>query len=100
MEKIANYTEAQVAQIVKEYQDGIALETIAQSVGKSVRSVVAKLSREGVYQAKTRVAGGTRVTKASLVENLEDRFGLERGSLETLTKASMEHLQTLVTKMG
>lgn len=99
MEKIANYTEAQVAQIVKEYREGISVEQIAINVGKSVRSVVGKLSREGVYQAKIRVAGSTRVTKASLVESLEDHFGLDRGSLETLTKASMDHLQLLVSKM-
>lgn len=100
MEKTANYTEAQVAQIVKSYQEGIAVEQIAQSVGKSVRSVIGKLSREGVYQAKAKAAGTGRVTKADLINDLEDSFGLVRGSLETLNKASMEHLQTLISKMS
>ncbi len=45
----------QTTAIVADYQAGVAVETIAVAVGKSVRSVVAKLSREGVYKAKVRV---------------------------------------------
>jgi hypothetical protein len=53
-----NYTPEQTLEIVQAYQAGATVEQLAERVGKSVRSVVAKLSREGVYVAKTKVSGG------------------------------------------
>ena len=52
-EKAVNYTAEQTAVMVSDYQSGVGVEQIALSLGKSVRSVVAKLSREIVYVAKT-----------------------------------------------
>ena len=89
-----NYTEQQTAQMVADYKAGVALETIAKTLGKSVRSVVAKLSREGVYQAKTRQAQ-SRTTKANMIQHLEELLGLESGQLQTLEKASYEALSAL-----
>ena len=54
--KSVNYTAEQTAQIVADYQAGVTTEAIAEKLGKTVRSVVAKLSREGVYKAKTYVS--------------------------------------------
>ena len=51
--KTVNYTPEQTAKIVADYLAGATPETIAESMGKTVRSVVAKLSREKVYVAKT-----------------------------------------------
>ena len=51
-EKAINYTPEQTAQIVAEYKAGTSVESLAEALGKSVRSIVAKLSREGVYQKK------------------------------------------------
>jgi hypothetical protein len=92
-----NYTEAQTLELVREYQAGKTVEQLAEQLGKSVRSVVAKLSREGVYQAKSKAKGTARVTKAGMTEYLEDMYMLERGALETLQKASHEALEALVT---
>ena len=50
--KTVNYTPEQTAQMVADYQAGTSVEMIAESFGKTVRSVVAKLSREKVYVAK------------------------------------------------
>jgi hypothetical protein len=50
-DKIVNYTAEQTAQLVANYQDGVTVERLAEMFGKTTRSVVAKLSREGVYQA-------------------------------------------------
>lgn len=97
MEKTTvNYTEAQVATLVKDYKAGVSVEAIAEAVGKSVRSVVAKLSREGVYVAKTKASGASRVTKADLVSRLATHVGVDSAKLETLQKASHEALEALV----
>ena len=54
--KTPNDTQAQVVQITEAYENGQDIETIAESIGKSVRSVRSKLVREGVYVAKPKTA--------------------------------------------
>lgn len=49
--KAPNYTEAQTAAIVADYQAGKSVEDIADAAGRAVKSVRAKLVREGVYVA-------------------------------------------------
>lgn len=94
--KTATYTPEQTTQLVAGYQAGETVEALAAALGKSVRSVVAKLSREGVYQAKAKTkSGASRVTKAALTSYLEDMFQLERGALETLQKGSHDALERL-----
>ena len=51
--KAQNYTAEQVQLMVEQYKQGTSVEQIAEALGKSTRSIVAKLSREGVYVAKT-----------------------------------------------
>ena len=51
--KVVNYTAEQTAKMVADYAEGVTVEAIAETLGKTVRSVVAKLSREGVYKKKT-----------------------------------------------
>jgi hypothetical protein len=46
-----NYTEAQTDSMKAEYAAGVSVESIAEAMGKAVRSVRAKLVREGVYVA-------------------------------------------------
>ena len=94
---VVNYTEDQTAMLVNEYKAGETVEALAEKLGKSVRSIVAKLSHEGVYQPKTKAKGETtRVTKAALVDVLADRLGVERKQLESLEKATHEALELLV----
>ena len=94
-----NYTEAQTLELVNEYKAGATVEALAERLGKSVRSVVAKLSREGVYVAKTKTRGAARVTKAALTAMLEAKLGMEAGALESLQKASHEALEALVDRV-
>ena len=94
-----NYTEAQTLELVTRYQAGETVEALAETLGKSVRSVVAKLSREGVYVAKTKSKGTARVTKAALTQMLETKLGMEPGSLDSLQKASHEALEALVDRV-
>ncbi len=96
--KTVNYTEEQIKQIVEQYVAGITVEDIAAGLGKSVKSIVAKLAREGVYKAKTKVASA-RVTKADLVAQIANTLQLDPKSLESLTKASHEALEALSNKV-
>ena len=48
-------TPEQSTKMVADYVAGVTVETIAENLGKTVRSVVAKLSREGVYKANVTV---------------------------------------------
>ena len=85
-EKTVNYTPEQVEQLVQGYKMGVQVEELAATMGKSVRSIVAKLSREGVYQPKTRGAGVVRVTKADLVEQIAALCGSNSEVMESLEK--------------
>ena len=67
-DKIVNYTPEQTAQLVANYKAGATVEALATMFGKTTRSVVAKLSREGVYTAKSKASGVARVKKADLVD--------------------------------
>lgn len=94
MEKIATYTAEQTAALVAGYAAGETIEALALSMGKGVRSVIAKLSREGVYKAKE-VTKTSRVTKAMLISTIAVKFGVEAESLESLEKAAKETLEIL-----
>jgi hypothetical protein len=92
MTKAVNYTTEQETAATSMYQDGATMEAIATALGKSVRSVVAKLSNLGVYKAKARGASDVRVTKADLVATIEGRYAVEAGTfadMEKLTKATL-----------
>lgn len=97
-EKTVTYTAEQTATLVEGYTAGQTVESLAEAVGKSVRSVVAKLSREGVYKAKTKAkAEGTRVTKAQMVAMIAVALGTSEEAVESLEKATHEALE-LVAK--
>ena len=93
-----NYTDEMVAQMTEAYQAEPTRETVdmlAKKLGKSVRSIIAKLSREGVYVAQPKVTktGEPVVRNAELVSVVEAHFGI---ALPTLVKASKADLQRLV----
>lgn len=88
------YTPEQTSQVVELYTGGASVEFIAEMIGKSVRSVIAKLSREGVYKAKDKTkTGSERVTKAMLVAQIAAQVGATEEALESLEKASKEALE-------
>ena len=89
-EMVAHMTEAYVANPTRE-----TVEALAAEMGKTVRSIIAKLSREGVYVAQPKVTktGEPVVRKAELVAQLEAHFEV---AIPTLVKASKADLQRLV----
>ena len=91
---VLNYTAEQTAQAVEMYLADTAVEVIATALGKSARSVVAKLSREKVYVAKTRATAG-RVTKAALVAQIAAKAGVGAEVLASLEKATHEALEVI-----
>lgn len=93
-----NYTEAQTLQLVADYKAGMTVEAIAETLGKTTRSVVAKLSREGVYKTKAKPTA-PRVKKANLVDLLAYQCGVPAEQFESLEKANLEVLQALVDKI-
>ena len=94
-----NYTEAQTAQLVADYQAGVAVEAIAAALGKTTRSVVAKLSREGVYKTKAK-ATSPRVKKADLVDQIASKCGVAPELFESLEKANLDVLEALAAQLA
>lgn len=95
------YTVEQTAQLLEQYKAGTSTEELALAFGKSVRSIVAKLAREGVYQKKVvaaKTAGSTK--KDELVLQLEFFVGLELKSLQKATREDLEKLIAFVKREG
>lgn len=93
-----NYTDEQVNMMTEAYTANPSRETVdslAETLGKTTRSIIAKLSREGVYvaQPRTTKSGEPVVAKAELVAIISEHFGIE---LPTLVKAGKQDLQRLV----
>jgi hypothetical protein len=91
--KNVNYTPEMTAAIVEQYQQGTDVDAIADSIGKSVRSVRSKLVREGVYVAKPKVAAKRDMgpTKKELLKDLE-ATGFEVAGFEGATKEAIVRL--------
>lgn len=102
MEKATNYTPEQTAQLVEQYNSGITVESLAETFGKSVRSIVAKLSREGVYKKKEYVSktGESPVAKDALADKIASLCGLSEPETESLTKANKTALQKILAKVS
>jgi len=102
VQRAKNYSDEMVAEMHSLYEANPTRETVeqlAEQFGKSVRSIIAKLSREGIYVSQPRVtkSGEPVVRKAELVAQIEAHFGVE---VPTLVKASKTDLQTLISNIG
>ena len=95
--KTVNYTPEQTAQIVADYQAGVTVEAIALALGKSARSIVAKLSREKVYKKKEYVtkSGETVIKKDEVSDYIGQALGLNEADVTSLTKANKTALKAI-----
>ncbi len=98
----ANYTQEQTEMAVSKYSSNPTRETveaIAHELGKNTRSVIAKLSREGVYKAQPRVtkSGEPVVLKMELVAQIQEHFGEEFPSLVKASKADLQKLVDIIS---
>lgn len=100
--KTVNYTAEQTLKMVADYTAGVSVEQIAESLGKTVRSVVAKLSREGVYQKKTYTTktGEAVVKKDAHADAIGAILGLAENEIESLTKANKSALAKIFTALA
>lgn len=100
-EKIANYTEAQVTELVTAYTaepNKATVAVFAEKFGKSVASIVAKLAREGVYKSEAKASTGTKAqTKADMVTAIAKAIGASVKDLESLEKATAPALKAVLT---
>ena len=96
-EKVVNYTAEQTAELKAAYVAEPTAETVAafaEKFGKTVKSVVAKLSREGVYvkkEYKTKT-GEKPVKKDAHADAIGAVLRLSEGEIESLTKANKSAL--------
>ena len=100
--KTLNYTPEQTVKMVSDYQSGVTVEQLALSLGKSVRSVVAKLSREKVYVAKTYATktGEPVVKKDQHADAIGAVLGLTESETESLTKANKTALAKIFAALA
>jgi len=94
--KKVNYTDADIATLTNMYgelgNDG--LDRIAETLGKSVRSVRAKLVREGLYVTPVKGATAKKEgpTKKELLNDLEKVAPFPVDGLVGATKEAINHL--------
>ena len=98
--KVVNYTVEQTAEMVAEYVATPTKETveaIAVKMGKTVRSVIAKLSREKVYVAKVyeTKTGEKPVKKDSVADAIGKVLKMSESEIESLTKANKTALNKI-----
>ena len=95
--KTVNYTPEQTQVILDAYANGSTVESIAETVGKSVRSIVAKLSREGVYKKKEyKTKNGEAVVKKDAhADAIGAILRLPENDIESLTKANKNALKAI-----
>ena len=100
--KSVNYTTEQTAQIVADYTAGVTVEKIADTMQKSVRSIVAKLSREGVYKKKeyTTKTGKPVVKKDTHADAIGAILKLSENEIDSLTKANKSALEKIFTALA
>jgi len=100
-----NYNEEQTKYIVAWYNQSpttTTVENLAEELGKSTKSIIGKLSREGVYQRAmyTSKNGESPVTKIELVNTIAENLGIEVDDLVGLDKSPKAALKTLEVATG
>jgi len=96
----ANYTSEQVEQMIEAYQNNPSRETVdklAESLDKSVKSIIGKLSREGVYQKqvyKTKT-GEVPMTKQEIVVMMAEVLNIDSSKIMGLEKAPKQDIKFL-----
>jgi hypothetical protein len=100
-----NYTQDQVEFIVNQYRlkpDRETVNMLAEDLDKSVKSIIGKLSREGVYKKtvyKTKT-GEDPVTKKEIVQELAELLVIEYEAVAGLEKAPKSALKILREAIG
>ena len=99
------YTPEQTIELVDAYKVNPTPETVAEfaeKFGKTVKSVIAKLSREGVYQKKEYVSktGEKPEKKDSVADAIGAILKMTESEIDSLTKANKTALQKIFTALA
>ena len=95
-----NYNEQTTQYLLEKYSADPTRQTVealAEELSRSVKSIIGKLSREGVYRReiyKTKT-GELPITKVEIVSDIADHLGIEVESLSGLEKAPKATLKKL-----
>ena len=97
---MSNYTEQQTDAMVAAYMLEPTRETVdklAEELGRSTKSIIGKLSREGVYRREVYVSktGESPITKVEIVNNICEDLGIEVAALAGLEKSPKTALRNL-----
>ena len=97
---MSNYTEEQTKYMIEVYSKNPergTVEMLASELDKSTKSIIGKLSREGVYRRESYVTktGEKPITKVELVASIADSLGVSVDSLEGLEKTPKGVLKLL-----
>jgi len=101
----SNYSSEQVSLMIEKYQakpDRETVDKLAEELNKSIKSIIGKLSREGVYRKavyKTKT-GELPVTKAELIVKIADILNANSEKLKGLEKAPKQELKYLYELLG
>ena len=100
-QKTANYTADMVSQMTEMYNElgNDGLDEIADTLGKSVRSVRSKLVREGVYVASQKKTASKQEgpSKKEILRNIESN-GFDVAGFEGATKSALTRLLSVVAQ--
>ena len=96
-----SYTAEQTAELVSAYNANPSVETVnvfAEKFGKTVKSVIAKLSREGIYKKKEYVSktGEKPVKKDSFADQIGMLLDMNEAEIDSLTKANKTALSKIL----
>jgi len=102
------YSEEETKYAVEEYKKAPTRETVeavAKKLERSARSVIGKLSKEGVYQRENYMSktGEKPETKIEICNGIEFILELEENSLHELHKApklTLKKLRTSIQKLA
>ena len=103
--KVVNYTPEQTARLIADYTANPSKDTVAAlatAFGKTTKSVVAKLVREGVYKKAEKVAkdGTPVVHKNELVQKIADEIGVTSDKLDGLESAPKNALKLILAALA
>jgi uncharacterized protein with ACT and thioredoxin-like domain len=100
--KSVNYTPEQTAQVVEMYKAGSTPAMIAEKLGKSARSIVAKLSREQVYVKPEKLAkdGSPVVRKNELADAIGKVLQMTEAEITGLAGSPKTALQKIFSALA
>lgn len=100
--KVENYSEELTQKVLSAYAEGQSLEAIAEMAQKSTRSIIAKLSRSGVYKKaeRTRKDGSPVEKKNDTATAIGQILQLSANDTDSLTKATRVALQAIFSALA